>query len=180
MKSKKELRNIFKEKLINLSDEYKEISSRKIFNKIINSKEYKQAKVIFVYVSMNDEVDTRKLIKYALNDNKIVAVPICISKTLMQARKIQNLDELKVGFGGILEPIDSKEIIRKEDIDFSIIPCISATLEGYRLGYGGGYYDRYFSDGGNGAILCRKKMLSKNLPIDDWDIKFNIFTEDTQ
>lgn len=97
-----------------------------------------------------------------------------LKKGIMEAREIMDLSELKEGKFGILEPIKNSIKINFEEIDLSIIPCISANKEGYRLGYGGGYYDRFFENKSikNSFILCREKMIYDNIPFEKHDIKF--------
>ncbi|MFM1524340.1 MULTISPECIES: 5-formyltetrahydrofolate cyclo-ligase [Helcococcus] len=173
-----ELKNKLREKLLferkNLSREYIEKSDELIYQKLISLESYKNAKNIFCYLSIDGEVSTIKFLQKALIDNKRVFVPLCLKKGIMEAREIMDLSELKEGKFGILEPIKNSIKINFEEIDLSIIPCISANKEGYRLGYGGGYYDRFFENKSikNSFILCREKMIYDNIPFEKHDIKF--------
>ena len=99
----------------------------------------------------------------------------------MCAKYIDGFFTLEQGrFGIPTAPSDAPEA-RIDDIDLALIPCVSATRQGVRLGYGGGYYDRFFAgDRGKTAayVLCREQMLSEKLPKDDHDVVFDgIITE---
>lgn len=141
MKTKQELRKCMSTKRSNLSKEQVRNESKKIFTHLITAKEYKDAERIFCYVSMKEEVDTLELIKRAIQDKKEVAVPKVHGKE-MEFYQIQSLEQLKPGYLGILEPITNKIVTRLEGI--MIVPGLAFDLEYNRMGYGGGFYDRYF------------------------------------
>lgn len=117
-----------------------------IFDKLINSEAYKNSNKIFTYISFGNEVDTKEFIKYALNDGKEIYVPKTnkVSKEMIAIR-IYSLDNMIEDNWGILEPkdIDKKNIC--ENFDLIIIPGLAFDRRGNRIGYGGGYYDKYFS-----------------------------------
>jgi len=118
-----------------------------IYEKLIKIVEFDSCKKLFIYVSFDMEINTHKIIKLALEKGKNVYVPKVISKDFgMLAVRLNNLMDLKKNRMGILEPIDKTEIIDPKDIDLAIIPGLAFDLKGNRIGYGGGYYDRFFSD----------------------------------
>lgn len=144
MITKNELRKIMIEKRKALPKEKKKNLDEIIFNKVISSEYYKKAKNIFIFVSMGDEVDTINIIKHALKDNKSICVPRVISKLKgMETVEIKTLEELKPGKFGILEPKAGNNIINAEVIDLVLLPGLAFDKAGGRLGYGGGFYDRY-------------------------------------
>ena len=141
------------------------------------SKEYKEAKSIFIYVSLEDEVDTIELIKSALEDNKTVFVPYVISKDKgMIAVKIQALEDLEVGSYGILEPKDITNTIKnKNDLDLIIAPAVAMSKSGYRIGYGGGFYDRFLQDITKDTVaiaIVYKEQIIEDIPIEPHDYIF--------
>lgn len=144
MKEKDRIRKLIKEKRNCLSITERDIKDKNIFNRVVNSEIYKNSEVIFIYVSFNGEVDTLKIIEYSLNHNKIVCVPrvICNTKS-MEAVKISSTYELAKGLYGILEPKKICKAIDKKDIDLVLIPGIAFDKKGNRLGYGGGFYDKF-------------------------------------
>lgn len=158
-----------------LTTEYIEQADKKIYEKVINLKEYKEAKTIFSFVGVNREIDTLSIINNALESGKRVGVPRCISKGIMEVYEISRLTSLEEGKYGLLEPKEDCPQIKSEEIDFAIIPCVSCDKEGYRLGYGGGYYDRYLENAAfTTAVICREKILCEHIPHDEHDIKVDM------
>ena len=94
---------------------YKEKNSDIIQDKILRSRFYRDASVIFVYASKSDEVHTDKIIETALKEGKRVFVPKCISDKEMIAVEISSLNELKKGFFRIREPESSQEADKNEN-----------------------------------------------------------------
>lgn len=153
MKSKREIREYINKKRLLLKKEEKENFDRVIFNKVINSKEYMDSKHIFTYVSFNSEVDTYKIIEYALEDNKSVYVPKVISKEEgMKAVQIKSVNELKKGMYGILEPVSFKFSVDEQVMDLVVVPGIAFDISGGRVGYGGGFYDRFLKKLNSNAV----------------------------
>ena len=95
---------------------------------------------------MNSMEISRYLGGVVLKNKKDVYVPKIISNGIMEAHKIENLDFdkcfLKNSFG-IFEPKDTGFVISPEEIDFAVIPMVAGDRNLNRLGYGGGYYDRF-------------------------------------
>jgi 5-formyltetrahydrofolate cyclo-ligase len=148
MKNKKYYRELVKGLREGLSKEDKEKRDRAIYNNIIQSKEFIEAKCIFIYVSYKNEVDTHTIIKTALSEGKIVCVPKIISlKEGMKVLKIRGFDELKASSYGILEPeqVLEENIVSPWNIDLVYTPGVAFDLKGGRIGYGGGFYDRFLS-----------------------------------
>ena len=123
--------------------------SRFIFMQLKELPEWKNAEVVFTYVSFGSEVDTILLIEECFKAGKKVAVPKVLSKTEMEFYYITSIEGVKAGVWGILEP----EAVEENRADVSklpsqtkllmIMPGLGFDREGHRLGYGGGYYDRY-------------------------------------
>ena len=162
---KKKVREEVIKKRNSLSLEIKKEYDEVIFNQLINSDIYKSSKKIFTYVSFGSEVDTKGFIKYALNDDKEIYVPKTDKANKeMVAIKINSLDNMNVDKWGILEPksVDKNKI--SEDFDLVIMPGVAFDRDGNRIGYGGGYYDKYIS---NIDLLCTKLVLAYILQIVD-------------
>ncbi len=135
--------------------------------------EFSRARVVFCYVSAKGEVGTHTLIKELLKEKEVV-VPYCTDKEgNMICVKISSFDELKEGFFGILEPKNPVEF-PKEKVDFVIVPGIAFDKEGYRLGYGKGYYDRFLSDINPFKLgVCAKEFYLDSLPHNEFDVKMD-------
>ena len=153
------IRKTMKQKRLFLDKETFFHNSHIIFNKVIHHHMYERSKNIGVYVSMNNEVDTINLIQHMINDGKNVVVPkVC--GVDMEFYFIKSLDDLKEGYFHVLEPT-TKEKIEPCNIDLMIVPMLAYDLSHHRVGYGKGYYDRYFSRGFQGyklglAFVCQQ------------------------
>lgn len=144
---KKTLRNKILTIRNSLDKNEKELMDISIYNKLINLDLYKKAKSIFIYISFSNEIDTVKIINKALEYGKEVYIPkIYREDKSMKAIRMNSFDELEKNFMGILEPVNDSNYIEKENIDLIIVPGVVFDKEGNRIGYGGGYYDRYLSD----------------------------------
>lgn len=153
----------------------KEISE-KIIENLLASDFYKKSQSIFVYVSKNKEVDTKDFIKKAMADGKKIYVPKIIEKKMFAA-KLDDLSELKAGAFDIPT---SKSLEFIKDPDLSICPGLSFDDDKNRLGYGGGFYDRFLGENKTTKIgLMISDFRSIKIPADPWDIKMDfIITED--
>lgn len=172
---KKRLRKKFLNERNALDIKIREDIDKKIIKNILESYEYISAKNIFTFVGIGSEINTIPLIEKAIEDKKDVFVPLCIDKSSMESRKINSISELEEKHFGLLEPSINSEKIEINKIDLSIIPCLAVDKEGYRLGYGGGYYDRYFANTNinNAFIVCRGDFIIDSVPYENFDIKFN-------
>lgn len=174
-KYKSSLRKKYKEFRRSIPPDIKKKKDSSIFQHILNSKLYKNSEMVLCYVSFKDEINTHDFINRAIKDGKIVGVPYCISGTRdMDFYKISSLDELEVRTYGVLEPV-AKEENRLTDYKNSIciMPGLSFDKFGYRLGYGGGYYDRFLSGKFNGnAIIgvCYQKAVRYRLTHGYFDV----------
>lgn len=168
----------------NLKLEDKKILDEKIFNFLIKSDFYKKSKRIFIYVSYNNEVDTKEIIEYSLKNDKIIYVPkINIEDKTMKAIRIHSLNELYVNKYGILEPnIVDKNYI-ESDFDLIVLPGIAFDKVGNRIGYGGGYYDKYLSVLEckiNKVALAYEFQVIDNIETEKHDIKVDCVITDNE
>ena len=163
---KRELRAEFKSARKALKPEEQADKDRRILEKLVSLPEYQRAELVLTYVSTAIEVDTRALIECALADGKRVAVPRCTpGKIDMKFYLIGSLSELEPGAFGVLEPNPEKSReLRRYDRSVCILPGLGFDLQGYRLGYGKGYYDRFLAryPGKNVGVcynICMKTLL---------------------
>lgn len=121
--------------------------SNKIQNTLYKMDEYKNAKRIMSFVSNGSEVDTHPLIDRAILDGKSIVVPITVSKTKeLLVSDLFSLSELEVGFYNIEVPKEEfLRLVDPETIDLVLVPGVALGKDGYRVGYGGGYYDRFLA-----------------------------------
>jgi len=137
------LRREILKKLSNQKEEERRKKSRIIKYKLFNSVEFRKAKVIMFYISLDREVDTAEMIREARKKGKIIAVGICDNdkKTLRPVLMGVN-ERLKKGLYGVKEPLFPKEI-PLDSIDLVITPGVAFDKKGMRLGRGLGFYDRF-------------------------------------
>lgn len=160
-------------------DEHKRLSL-KIVNQLIQTAEFHHAKTIGLTLSQFPEVDTRPLIEAAWQAGKRVTVPKCIKETRdMNFRLITSYTQLETVYMNLLEPIVAETAtIEKETIDLQIVPGVVFSNEGYRIGFGGGYYDRYLTDyKGHKLSLAFDCQINGTVPVESHDIPIHkIFT----
>ncbi|MBO0586501.1 5-formyltetrahydrofolate cyclo-ligase [Sporosarcina sp. E16_8] len=160
------------------------IKSLVITDKVLASDEFRSADTIGVTISRYPEVDTRPLIEAAWAAGKRIAVPKCIHATRkMDFRLITTYDSLERVYMGLFEPIvDETLSVEKNEIDLQIVPGVVFSDEGYRIGFGGGYYDRYMSDyNGSTLSLAFAVQTSHRIPVEGHDIPVNkIVTEEKE
>lgn len=146
---------------------------------------YRFCDVVLIYLSMKNEVSTVQIIETALADGKIVACPISNTQNnSLTFHVIKSLDNLTPGSYGILEPSPdapdylteiTREGAKKNPLTLCVVPCLSYDSEGFRIGYGKGYYDRFLSVfEGTKIGLCYTSCKEKKLPRGKYDIKLNV------
>lgn len=161
------LRASYKKFRLELTALQKSELDEKILKNVLRLNEYKSNDTLLCYVSTKIEVDTLKLIEQALKDKKRVAVPRCVENTReMEFYFINSLDELEPGSFGVLEPIKNKaEILTDFGKGLCIVPGLGFDCNGYRLGYGKGYYDRFLSSFcGSTVGICYSECVKWHLP----------------
>lgn len=174
---KKELRKIFRQKRNGISE--KSEKDFKIAERVLNSARVKNSDNILIYVSYGSETDTHFIIEKLLESGKNVAVPRCLENGIMEFIYIKSLDELSAGAYGISEPSGNNKALITEDT-ICIVPAFSFASDGTRLGYGGGYYDRFLEKSEIYTIgICYDEMFSESLPSEKHDIKIKtVITEE--
>lgn len=173
---KKQIRAEVKKAVSALDPDYCREADRKIIDHILSLPEYREAESIFCFVSMDTEVNTHPLIKRMLKDGKKVGVPRCLELGRMEAFRIRSMEEdLEPGTWGILEPKESCPQMDPASFQLAVVPCCTCSHDGRRLGFGGGFYDRYLSRSrAVRAIICREKIMRADIPVEAHDLKMDI------
>jgi 5-formyltetrahydrofolate cyclo-ligase len=146
--------------------------SMQIFEQLITVPEFKRADRIYTYVSMDNEIDTIMLIDYSLSLEKRVFVPRVSGKD-MEFYEISDISELNPGYMGIYEPdINGKEPDYSRT-GFMCMPGLAFDRSYNRIGYGGGFYDRYLSVENKlyKAALAYEAQLLESIPAQDGDVR---------
>lgn len=140
-----------------------------IVNKIINLDIYKESRVVALYNSLKDEVETRDLI--IKSQDKTLLLPKIINDKI-EFIKINNNTKYKKSSFGVMEPIGT---IYNGPIDIIIVPGVAFDRNLNRLGFGKGYYDKYLSHKDIYKIgICFNEQLLDTLPTDSFDIKMDL------
>ncbi len=173
---KKQIRKHLIEIRKNIPKEKKVIYDKIISQQIIESDYFKKAGQVLVFASNEDEFDTRFLIEQCRLKYKRVFYPVCLDNCgNMAFRKVDSVGDLEIGMYNLLEPKDSCKQYIPQDSDIIIVPALSVDKNGYRIGYGKGYYDRFLKDFNGVSICpCYEELLTDTLPHEETDIKINV------
>ena len=139
---KSELRKQVLQEMKALSQEQKQAIDQALTEQLLQHPFYQEAKVIATYLSFPHEFQTQGLIEQALKDGKKVSIPKTYPKGRMDFVVYDPQQLINTSFG-LLEPEGVLEVVDVSQIDLIHVPGLAFTTEGYRIGYGGGYYDRY-------------------------------------
>ena len=155
--------------------------SELLCNGIEALKEYKDADVILLYFPTRSEPDISPLADIARRDGKKIAFPISVTKDCtLDFRFISSPDELEIGAYGIREPRADAERATLSDRTLCIVPALAVDTDGYRLGYGKGYYDRFLSTfEGNAVVAIHSSLVCERLPRNDTDIPLKTIITET-
>lgn len=159
--------------LKDISPEEKSSIEHNIMEQLVHSTYWKEAKSIGITISQGFEWNTRPIIEQAWKEGKRVSAPKCLPKTRqLNFYEFTSFDQLEVVYYNLLEPNEHETTyMDKEDIDLIIVPGILFDRIGYRIGFGGGYYDRFLQDYKNHTIsLVSEKQLVDQLPAESFDI----------
>lgn len=139
---KAELRKKIFQEMKTLSQEQKQAMDQVLTERFLQHPFYQEAKTIATYLSFPHEFQTQELIEQALKGGKKVLIPKTYPKGRMEF-VVYNPQQLAKTSFGLLEPQGDLEVVEPSQIDLIHVPGLAFTTEGYRIGYGGGYYDRY-------------------------------------
>ena len=169
----------------NLNAEYRKEESKKVLSQLYETRCYKKADIVFSYASFNSELETIELNNRVLEDKKELYLP----KTIVKDKKIvfykiEDLKkDLKVGYQGILEPdiekdlkfIEQEELLRQTKNILIVMPGTAFDRKGFRMGYGGGYYDRFLEkinkENIKTIMLAFKEQFIEDTYSKEYDIK---------
>ncbi|MGN0584540.1 MAG: 5-formyltetrahydrofolate cyclo-ligase [Ruminococcus sp.] len=156
---------------------------KRICENLFSSEYYRNAQLILTFISVGDEPDTRNILLRAWKEGKLTAVPKCLPDHKMSFYIIESFDDCTEGAYGIPEP---KSYCREAQLEgeniLCLVPGLAFDREGARLGYGGGYYDRFLSCHTNIICmgLCAERFITAKVPEEETDIKLDgLITEKT-
>ncbi len=151
-----------------------------IQTRLLITPEYRAADTILLYMARPAEIATSLILHAAFANHKKVALPVCMDQGQMIFRRIDSLHDVSPGRFGILEPKPECEEIIPDEHTLCVCPALCCDMRGYRLGFGGGYYDRYLVDfPGVKAALCYADSMIPKLGEDAYDIKMDVILTDS-
>ncbi len=167
---KQALRRIIRQQKRAMTQEQIISASEKLEKLFIASPLYQQAKTIYGYLPYNQEVRTVPMLERALRDGKRVAVPKVYGDE-MKFIYMDDLTAVETGYAGIPEPIEDGPVA-DDPTALVLMPGLAFDKEGHRIGYGGGFYDKFLSaePGHPTLALCYEFQMQEHLETEEFDI----------
>lgn len=164
---KKHIRDTIVDKRKKLAKEYVHEYSMELSKKFFETEIYKNAKIIMSYVSIKGEFETKYINRRILSEGKTLVLPKTYGQGLMKAFEVKTMDELVKNSFGLHEPLESVEHLP----DLIIMPGVAFDKRGNRIGFGGGYYDRYLQGKTIKTVaLCYEFQVVEGFAVEEHDI----------
>ncbi len=178
MKSKSEIKSKLRSKYRAMRNEmprdYKAELDKKICVNLLSLREYEESDLILVYSPCNGEIDLTCFFNNSISNKKRLAFPRCVGNDMFFSICMPH--QLQPGMYNIPEPPVTFEIIRKFPANtLCVLPCLAVSADGYRIGYGRGYYDRFLAENNvfSVAAVYSHFLTCENFA-DEFDKKANI------
>ena len=167
---KKQLRASIREQKRAMTEAQIITASEKLGELFTATQMYQQAKTIYGYLPYNQEVRTVPMLEQALRDGKRVAVPKVYGDT-MKFIYITDLTQVDKGYAGIPEPV-ADEPVAADPTALVLMPGLAFDKEGHRIGYGGGFYDRFLAEEPEHPTiaLCYAFQMLPKIETEEFDI----------
>ena len=168
--NKKELRDSIRAKKRAMTSEEIERRSARLGELFVQSEAYRNARTIYGYLPYNQEVRTVPMLERALKEGKRVAVPKCYGDE-MKFIYLDDLTQVEKGYAGIPEPIADGPVADDETA-LVLMPGLAFDPQGHRIGYGGGFYDKFLAKEPNHPTLalCYEFQMLPHLDTEEFDI----------
>ena len=179
---KKELRRRVRAQLAALTREELSQSDGALFAGFLALPQVEEAKTIFAFWGIpGKEPDTAQLIRELLRRGKTVGLPRMLPDRRMEVRRYDPDKPLVTVSFGISEPGEDCPLLEREEISLALVPAVCYDRRGFRLGFGGGYYDRWLEPfEGFRAGLCRGAVLQDRVPTEGHDAKVDMLLTETE
>ena len=168
--NKQELRKAIRARKRAMTEEEIERRSRSLCQKFLESDAYRACRTLYGYLPYNQEVRTLPILAQALADGKQVAVPKVYGDD-MKFIVLTDLTQVSRGYAGIPEPI-ADEPVAEDETALVLMPGLAFDPQGHRIGYGGGFYDKFLSREPNHPTLalCYEFQMVEHLETEEFDI----------
>ena len=165
---KRELRKRFRTIRKELGEEGRAAADAGIESNLLALREFSEAEVLLPYLDFGPEVRTRGIIEAAWAAGMVVALPWCVPGTReMRWYRVTSFDALVRSNLGVEEPVpadENEQLLGTGQRMLALVPGLTFDVAGYRLGYGGGFYDTFLAGfDGVSVGLCREVQLSEDL-----------------
>ena len=167
---KKELRRQIRDQKRAMTEAQIDAASQRLGQLFLGCPQYKAAKTIYGYLPYNQEVRTVPMLEQAMRDGKRVAVPKCYGDQ-MRFIYMDDLSKVENGYANIPEPIADGPVA-DDPTALVLMPGLALTEDGKRMGYGGGFYDKFLAAEPNHptVALCYSFQMVEDIPTEDYDI----------
>lgn len=168
--SKAALRQQVRQQLAQLDPELRREEDRALFDRFLALPQLEQADTVFLFYGTGTEPDTALLLPRLLELGKVVGLPRMLPERGMEVRRYCPDRPLVRHPWGILEPDEGCPLLSPQEIQLALVPALCYDKQGFRLGMGGGYYDRWLPHfTGTTVGLCRSALLQDKLPAEGHD-----------
>ena len=171
---KKMIRDQIRQKKRAMTIEQIEEASARLCEQFAQTEQYRNAKTVYGYLPYNQEVRTTAMMEQVLKDGKRLALPK-IYGDVMKFIWVDDLSQVSKGYCGIPEPIHD-EPLADDPTSLVLMPGMAFTKDGQRMGYGGGFYDKFLgSEPGHPTVaLCYDFQIVDSLPTEAFDIPVDL------
>lgn len=164
-----------------MSDDERSRSDALLIAQFLRLPQLKSCDSILLYYGIAPEPDTKQLLEPLQAMGKQVFLPVCLPNRQMEARQYCGSTRLSPGSFHIPEPCEGCPSVKPNDLSLILVPALCCDSHGYRLGHGGGYYDRYLSSySGLSVALCRDALLTPSLPVEPHDKPVDLILTETR
>lgn len=178
---KKELRRQVRTQLEALTADVLTTSDDALFARFLQLPQVQAAQTIFAFWGVpGREPETARLVAALVAQGKRVGLPRMLPQRRMQVLEYSPDRPLVPVSFGILEPDEGCPELTREEIDLALVPAVCYDRQGYRLGFGGGYYDRWLAEfSGVRVGLCRESVLQTRVPTEPHDSRVDLLLTET-
>ena len=167
-----------------LGEKERERKSKIIQQKLLNLPEFKQAQTVMLFLNFRDEVETTALAEATIACKKRLVLPRCAPRGILLLKEVHDLTaDLESGAWEIREPKLTNGEVTPSEIDLIIVPGSGFDLQGNRLGYGGGFYDRVFmllNPLTPRVALSFECQVIDQVPVDKHDVKMTMLITENE
>ncbi len=169
-KEKQALRAELRKRRDSLPSDVRSVRDAAIVRVIRESSSYRMASFLLGYAPIGSEVDIMPLLSHALSVGKAVFLPRVRQGGRMTFHRVPSLDSLKTGAYGIPEPNEEAEMFCGTRATLCLVPGLGFDRLGFRIGYGGGYYDRFFGQYSLATLgVLHREFVLDTLPSGQYD-----------